>query len=227
MINGIDQKDAWLQLKWGRFSASEIHKLLSKGRGNEMFGSGAITYIEQVARQAYTLFNDDENAETYAMKMGKAKEAEAFTHYSRLIGFTGLEYYGESNPIFKEYCPESGCSPDCIAFKPDGTVSFGAEFKNPASKAHWSYLRNIKDQWDLRKECEEYYAQIQFTLMCYDAELWHFVSYNEYYPFKDRMLIIEVKPDKNYQTNLKIRLDMGKKKKAEFLEEMKNRHKLT
>ena len=49
MIDAIDLKDEWLLARRGRFTASEIGKLLSKGKGAEMFGTGALTYIRKKA----------------------------------------------------------------------------------------------------------------------------------------------------------------------------------
>lgn len=224
MIGDIESAtEAWLQNKWGKFSASQIFHLMTPGKGNEIFSPGGITYIEHVAREAYTLFNNEESVESFAMKMGKVREPQSFAFLRRLIGFDKMEYYGGSNPLFQEYCPDSGASPDCLALLPDGNASFGAELKNPTGKTHMHYLRTLKDQFDLLKQSEEYYAQVQFNLMVFKCDLWLWSSHNEYFPFKDRMLILECKSDKNYQRNLDIRLKMAVKKKYQIIEELKNR----
>lgn len=214
--------DAWRRKKWGRFSASQIFHLMIPGKG-EVFSPGGVTYIEQVAREAYTTYNEEDSVETYAMRMGKIKEAQAYAHLRRLLGFDGLQYHGGNDPVFDLYCPDSGVSPDCRAVLPDGTVSFGAEIKCPTGKIHMFYLRNIKDQWDLKKISEEYYAQVQKALLKYKCDHWLWTSYNEYFPFKDQQLLIEVKADKPYIQNMDVRLKMAIKKKYEIIEEMKNR----
>ena len=99
----LETKDSWLLEKWGMFSGSEIYKLFSKGVGTNLFGKGALTYINKVARQAYTSFNDRDSIETYDMKMGKVNESQAFGHLYKLLGFNGLEYHGDSNPVLKKY----------------------------------------------------------------------------------------------------------------------------
>lgn len=223
-ITDTTAQDQWLLEKWGCFSASEMHKLLSKGVG-EMFGAGAKTYIEEVAIESYTMFNMDENVETYSMKMGKVNEAQSFAYYKILLGFEGLEYFGDNNPIFKRYCEDSGCSPDCLATKPDGTVSFGSEFKNNQRKQHFRDLRLINDCLDLKKCHEDDYTQCQFSMMCFKTDLWHWCSYNEYFPAKDKMLIIEVKEDKQFQDNLYVRLLMAKKIKHRIIEQRNNDYK--
>lgn len=224
-IDDATAEEAWKVKKWGKFSASEID-VLSVQPKNGVFSDGAMTYIEDVAREAYTIFNDDDNVETYAMKKGKMKESQSYGHYRRLMGdFAGLEYFGGGNPYFEQYCADSGASPDCVAWinKAEKIASFGAELKNPNAKTHWEYLRTIKDQIDLKMSNRKYYGQVQFNMMTFKVDLWHWCSYNEYFPFKDQMLILEVKADKVYQSNLAIRLKMAVKKKWELIEEMKSR----
>lgn len=214
-------EEKWKLQRKGRFTASEIHKLLSKGAGSEMFGKGARTYIQQIAVDHYTGF-EDRDIMTYDMKMGKIREPEAYAHHCKLLGFE-LQYFGGGTPVFIEYGPDAGCSPDALAINSNGLISFGADYKCPARDTHWDYLMNIKNQKDLQVFCPDYYAQQQFTLMCCKCDLYHWVSYNEYFPFDDRMLIIEVKPDKPYQANLDIRLKMAIKERNRLIEELKNR----
>lgn len=224
-VDDASAEELWKREKWGMYSASEIDVLAVPGKAG-VFSDGANTYIEDVAREAYTLFNDDDNIETWSMRKGKMKEAQSFGHYRRLLGdFDRLEYFGGGNPYFEKYCADSGASPDCLAWidKPSKKASFGTEFKNPNAKTHWEYLRTIKDQTDLKMANRKYFGQCQFGMMTFKTDLWHWCSYNEYFPFKDQMLIIEVKADKAYQSNLSIRLKMAVKKKWELIEEMKNR----
>lgn len=215
--------ELWKRKKWGKFSASQEYHLMVPGKNGEVFSTGGLTYIENVAREAYTNYNEEEMVESYAMKMGKIREPQSYGHLRRLLGFDGLQYYGGDNPVFDLYCPDSGVSPDCKAILPDGTVSFGAELKNPTGKTHMFYLRNIKDQWDLKKISDEYYAQVQKALLTYKCDHWLWTSHNEYFPFKDQMLIIEVKADKQYLQNMDVRIKMAVKKKYEIMEELRNR----
>jgi hypothetical protein len=213
--------EGWLKKKWGRFSASQIFHLMVQGKGGEVFSPGGLTYIESVAREAYTIFNTEETPESFHMKMGKVREPASFARLRQTLRCDVLEYHGGDNPVFDLYTEDSGVSPDCKAPMPDGTVSFGAELKNPTGKTHMFYLRNIKDQFDLKKISEEYYAQVQKTLLTYKCDHWLWTSNNEFFPPKDQMIIIEVKADKQYQQNMDIRLKMATKKKYEIIEELK------
>jgi hypothetical protein len=226
-VGAQDPEVLWRMLKWGKFSASEINDLMLPGKGTT-FSEGGETYIERVAREGYTLFNDSENSESRAMQNGKKKEPEAFGYYYRLLGCPPqMEYFGGSNPYFELYNEESGASPDSLMWidKSVKSVSFGTEFKCPSSKLHWKYLTKVKDQWDLKTIDPQYYGQCQFGMMVFKTNLWHWVSYNEYYPPESRIHIIEVSADEKYQRDLDVRLKMAISKKNGIIKEMRERFK--
>ena len=229
MENTFDNsaEEKWLMDKWGMFGASDMHKLLAKGVGTNMFGVGAMTHIKKIARQAYTLFNTQDNAETYAMKMGKILEPQSFAHVYRLLGVTDIEYYGSASPIFirhqKEFNKDAGCSPDAL-YKKEDKVIFGIELKNPNGDTHWDYLSEISNQKDLEKVCKDHYTQCQFSMACTNSDLWLWCSYNEFYPDKDKALIIEVRPDESFMENLNARVSAAIIKKYELIEERKNKN---
>lgn len=217
-------EEQWKLLKLGKFGASNNYKLMMPGK-DSMFSKTGLTYIKETACDAYTKF-EDRDVQTYSMMMGKIREPEAYAFLSRLLGFEGLTYYGDGNPLwqpYKAFPDDAGGSPDAVAYAPDGGVSFGAEFKCPDRDTHWDYLTEIKDMWDLRKVSEAYYCQCQKLMHVFECDLWLWCSFSEYYPVKDRMLIIEVKKDKKYSDNLSVRLPMAIKKKHELIEELKNR----
>lgn len=221
-----EAEEKWLMQKWGKFGASDMYKLWSKGKG-EMFGAGAKTLIKKVARQAYTLFNTEDSVETYSMKMGKVNEPQSFGYVYKLLGIKELEYYGSNNPIFvnhhkNEFKADTGCSPDGAAKRKDGIISFGVELKNNKGDTHWDSLNEIKTQKDLLAANKDDYTQCQFSMACCNTDLWLWVSYNEYFPEKHKALIIEVTPDEEFMEQLDERIVAAIKKKYELIDEMKN-----
>lgn len=205
----------WKMARWGKFTASEIYHLCigkpeTKKSAAKMFGDGAITYIKRVAREAYTLYNDRDSTETKPMKNGNADEPQAYAHLIRLTRRTELEYCGVDNKIFKQYCPNSGASPDSIALKPDGTAYYGAEIKCKTGDVHMDHLFEIGDRADLLRVHEfKFWCQCNFSMMCFECPYWLFTYYNEFFPFASRMKIIEVKEDKVFQSDLAIRLNQA------------------
>lgn len=223
--SGAENKvEAWKRKKWGCYSGSQIFHLMVPGK-ETLFSPGGITYIESIAREGYTAFNEEESVESYAMKMGKVREPQSFAFLQKMLGFDGMEYYGGDNPYFHKYCKDSGVSPDAVAWKDKkaGIASFGAELKNPTGKVHMHYLRTIKDHLDLKKQSSEYYNQCQMSCLAFNTDHWLWCSHNEFFPFKDRMLIIEIPAEKNHQTSMSMRIKMAVKNKYEIIEELKNR----
>lgn len=218
MIDSIDSKDRWLLARRGRFTASEIGKLLSVGKGTEMFGTGALTYIRQKAIEKMTVvWERYELEEVKSLLHGKVHEQPAFEHYKKVTGYYAMRYFGSEEPVFLEFDENSGGSPDGLMG--EGTIIHrGLEMKCPKnSDVHLDYLE-FKDQWDLRNYNMSYYAQIQFLLMITKAPVWDFCSFDDrFIAPKLKSKVIEVLPDKKFQDNLEIRIKMAVKKRDELI----------
>lgn len=202
----------WKLARWGKFTASEIYHIAKSKPATtkspaKMFNDGGVKYIKQVAREAHTRYNDRDSVETRSMKNGNSDEPQAFAHLVRLTGRTELEYCGVDNKIFKQYCPNSGASPDAIALREDGTAYYGAEIKCKTGDVHMEHLFEIGDREDLLKQHEfKFWAQCQFSMMSFKSPYWLFSYYNEFFKFNTMMKIIEVKEDKIFQSDLALRL---------------------
>lgn len=221
MIEQIDAKDKWFLARHGRFTASEIGKLLSKGNGTEMFGKGALTYIREKAIEKMTVLHErPELDEVKSLLHGKAHEFPAYQSYVMATGNYSMRYFGTDEPLFLSYDDNSGGSPDGIMGK-DTTIHLGLEVKCPKnSNVHFDYL-HFKDQWDLREYNSDYYAQIQFLMMITKAPMFHFCSFDDrFIDPKKKIKIIEVSPDKKFQDNLDVRLKMAVKMRDSIIAEL-------
>lgn len=210
----------WLKERWGCFTGSEIDRLL---------GSGFDKYVDEVACQAYTEFEENTFEGNWAMREGKKNEPLAFQFHQKIIqaNFGDLvraEYYGDATPLFKKYNDHSGASADSIIYKADSTPYIAGEYKCPTRDVHFWRLRNLKDHIDLKKAHPNYYGQLQFNMMCWNVDLSHWCSFNDkFIALSDKMVLIEVPADKNYQMNLKAKLSMAIKRKLVIISEMQNR----
>lgn len=155
----------------GRFTASEIHKLMPGKNGK--VGTGAMTYI--LTKAAELLTNSvKEEVNFKQAEYAHATEPYAVAHYEAVTGHKGV-HYGASNPKFFEHGKYAGCSPDWESL----TLKHGAEIKTPFNSTE--HLRHfmLRSPDELREYKPEYYHQIQHQLYVRGFESWDFVSYDD------------------------------------------------
>jgi hypothetical protein len=245
MIDTLESIDQYRLVKLGKFSASEINKLFVSGRRDmtdaelmaekakggkrktvdTYFGDTAISYIRKTAKNHYLgKTNEDEDIETKAMRIGKMKEPEAFRYYASIMPSEyGYIHYGETNPVFKPhplFPNDAGCTSDCVATGPFG-AAWVTDFKCPTSNTHFSYLLDIKDGNSLKEYCFDYWAQGQMNMICHDTHIFHWVSYHEDFEPRNRLHIIELERDKDFERELTERLAEAIKIKYEILQNLK------
>lgn len=218
----MDKVDQWHLARWGRFTASEIYKLLSSGKGDAMFGDGAWTYIKEKALQMVTrMWERPELDEVKSLLHGKAHEYPAYAEYVRQTRNDSVIYMGDENPMFIPHPilgDEFGGTPDCAIITDDGTIPFGVEIKCPKNPMYHFDRLDWKDQLDVLSNYPLVYAQIQSLLMITGASEWHFVSYDDRQISRTHKIkIIPILPDKNFQSKLTIRLKQAIKEKYKII----------
>lgn len=135
----------------GNFTSSEIYKLMSSGRGNEMFGKGALTYIREkkIERKLGRSFNDAGSAKP--LIWGKFMESMAFDLLSLEYNLTS-----QDTIIHPEYNFWSG--------SPDGTTKDKVfDIKCPFTVKSFASFAECKDIDDVRNVTdsgENYYWQL-------------------------------------------------------------------
>lgn len=216
----------WMESRLGKFTASEIHKLLASGRRDmteeeqlvenaaaklekrkprkttdTLFGSGAFTYIHsRIAEYLTQMAVSDFNSE--AMAHGNIFEKDAAVKYVKRTGHR-IEYLGGENPMFLEYGDFAGGSPD--AFVNDDGL---AEFKCPFNSTHHIEYLLLNSAQELKNEKPEYYAQIQMNLLVSNRNWCDFVSYDSRMLDEDlQMKILRIPRDKEMIEDIKIRIE--------------------
>ncbi|MGM0613916.1 MAG: lambda exonuclease family protein [Bacteroidota bacterium] len=167
----------WYEEKAGRFSASEISKLMgAKGLGKT--GESYITekVTELLGVEIDTFVNT-------AMEYGTDTEPYAREYYEIAQGVK-VEQKGFLIP---EWCNDAGCSPDGIV---DG---YGVEFKCPYNPVNHTKNLMLQNQNELKKSHPEYYWQVMMCMAVTGFDMWHFVSFNPLFTGKNRMIILPVK----------------------------------
>lgn len=196
----------WKSERLGKFSASEIGKLMVKGRGKDQyFGDGAVTYIESRAAE---IFNQEPVSDLEGMKAiewGNQHEGQAAFLFAEKKGVE-VKYFGKENPKFYPYEPVkqwAGGSPDGII--PVEKSVF--EIKCPEVSTHHIKYWRMKCGEDLKDVKPLYYAQLQFNMMCTGFKIGYFISYDPRPLSREVQLkILEVPYDAAYCKELDERL---------------------
>lgn len=218
----IDPVDKWHLERWHRFTSSENYKLLTGVKPNQLWSVGSWTYIEQKAVNAITRMQErPEMEEVKSLLWGKAHEYPAYEAYVRETRNTSMTYMGTEQPIFLVYEPmadESGGTPDAANITASNKIDVGLEIKCPKNSIE--HFRRLKwtSQWDIKENYPLVYCQMQHLLMITGAYEWHFESFDDRQLYKKhKTKIIVVTPDKKFQDNLHVRLEMAIKEKYKML----------
>jgi len=178
----LQRTESWLKDRYGKFTASEIIKLL----GIKALGETGKTYaIEKAIEELYGEF--EERFISYDMQNGIDTEPLAFAKFKEL---KGLEFLEVEKCGFFTFEKHAGASPD-------GLVSDNAilEIKCPKSTTFFKLV--AKNEIDAK-----YYAQMQMQMLCTNRDKAYFFNYlvhdgTEYYHEiiveRDEVLIDKIK----------------------------------
>lgn len=179
-------REKWLKQRQGKFTASNIHKLLTCENKIEL-PKGAMSYIEEVAIEILTDGQSREDFTSQAMQHGQQTELKAIARFEKETGFlcynTGEEQeFIQCNELF---AGKFGGTPDGL-FAPSGLI----EIKCPNPKTHFFNLQNLKSAEDLKKHYPAYYWQIQANLFIAARTKGFFISFDD--RFTDKNLQIKI-----------------------------------
>jgi hypothetical protein len=163
--------DEWLNIRKGKFTGSEIWKLMTEPRSkSELFSETAKTYILEKIAEENSIDSHDNGFTTMAMQWGIDNEPVAKRHYERLTGSSIMEVGFIQLEDFENECGGS----------PDGLVDYRKiiEIKCPYSQAN--HIKHILvSEENFKSELKEYYWQMQFYMGCYDeVEECDFISFD-------------------------------------------------
>lgn len=177
-------KEEWSSERVGRFTASNISKLLkTRTVKNLDFGDGAMTYIREKIHEAMT-GQAKFTPTTFAMQRGLDLEPNAIKRFSEVKKME-VEYFGTANPKFFVYNEFAGSSPDGL------TEKAVIETKCLDSK-HLEYLSISKgvdfrtgepytgtmNEW-LKDYDFDYYCQIEMNMFVCDKKHAYMVCYDD------------------------------------------------
>ena len=238
IADGAEQRSAtWFELRLGKFTASEIHKLMGMGKrkmtdkelanrpigprgglldksttveDDNVLSAGAITYIEQKIAELWTGQQGGEFS-SLATSWGEENEGYAREAFENLKGVK-ISLNGHS--VWEEQPEEAGGSSDGFVDGEDAII----EIKNPFNSAnHVKYCR-MKSPTDLP---DEYFYQCHANMLFTGKSKCYFISYdirvkNE----KNRLFVMEIAADTAVQERIKNKLRVAIKEKQRLLSDL-------
>lgn len=201
----IGKVESWQGERLGKITASEVWKIMKSGRGKEeYFSQTALSYIHEKMAELLTGEGTCEQFSSKAIEWGKDNEAQAVWSLAEKL-CESMEYYGGQCPRFFPYNAYSGASPDAL------TKTHLIEIKCPySSRIHLEHLLGALEEdpaeW-LKKHRFEYYAQVQFGMLCTEKEKGLFVSYDpRMIQERQKLVLIEVSKEEAFTQELLERL---------------------
>jgi hypothetical protein len=215
--------DAWLEQRKGKFTASEIHRLMgikALGKTGESYIMEAVT--EELGGTIPPVFSK-------AMEHGTITEPFAKEHYMKAFQCT----ITDQPFIIAAWCDQAGCSPD--GFIVDGTVEIlgketpysneGIEIKAPYDPTNHIKHLMLATPEELKDQKPEYYWQVMMSMAVTGLKMWNFVSYHDDFTGKLRMSVLPIPANEADITLLKSRIWEAVKIKNEIIDKIKARLK--
>jgi exodeoxyribonuclease (lambda-induced) len=203
-MNDQQRTYLWGQERIGKFTASEIYKLMGKPKKG-FFTDTALSYI--MDKVAEIIKGECEmSPDTYATVWGIEHEPEALSWYEKLSG-SKVELVG-----FVPYNENSGASPDSLVGL-DGMV----EVKCPyATRNH---LNNclLRSSEDFKNHKPEHYWQMMMGMMSAGREWCHFISYDPRLPLSCGYYQFTLFADENEFKLLQDKISLAVEKRDELL----------
>jgi len=171
-------RQAWLQQRLGKFTASEFYRLLTYPNKAEL-PAGGITYATE---KAVELLTDTVKSSfvNEAMQWGLDHEMDAIRAFERAANISITATGTEQAFITKG---------DAVGGTPDGLIGDGSgiEIKCPNSITHLKY-RQLRTMAALKTTCPNHYWQIQGLMYITERTHRHFVSYDPRYTDPQKQL---------------------------------------
>ena len=175
----MTNRDQWIQDRCGKLTASEIYKIMGKGKTKDQyFGQVAESYMLQKVGEILTLEpNNGGRVNISSLEWGNHYESEAATKFQERYDLLSLQYFGVSNPKFYSYNEYCGGSPDGVFEAASGDAGI-IEIKCPYnSTEHVKHLL-VTDASALLDIAPEYYWQMIANMLFTETRIGYFISYD-------------------------------------------------
>ena len=178
LIHNIEQgTEEWLQLRLGKFTASEFHTLMGSSSTKKAI------LLKKAAERITGKRSDSDSFSNIHTERGKELEVEARELYSV------VQTLDVDEVVFVEMSETVGCSPDGLI-----GLDGGVEIKCKDNHTHLYAVINNYVEPQHRTQCH-------FNMMVTDTKWWDYVLYNR--NFDNPLHIIRIERDEIYINNIK------------------------
>lgn len=199
----------WLEQRRGRFTSSEIWKLMTDPKSKSAeFSETALTYIYEKVGERLTGY-DSGHFDNEATTWGHTQEPNARMWYTRLQNVE-VEETG-----FVEYDEFLGGSPDGLVGE-DGLIEIKCPFK---SSVHISHVL-IKDEPDFKKEFKNHYWQVKCNILVTGRKWCDFVSYDPRLNHDKGLFVFRVYLIDEEKAEILSRVEKASKKLVELINQI-------
>ena len=199
ITNAAQHTDDWYKARLGYFTGSEIGNLFVNGKGGQMFGETALSYINKVAEERminpqvledeylFGQYKDIYYASSKAMDWGTEQEQYARIKYGKETHYHVIEVGSIRHKTISHFAS----SPDgYIDDDKDGKGCL--EIKCLSGGNYMKYI-GMKGNDDLRRINPKYFYQCEAHMACTDSSWCDFAIYNPFMVVP--ILITRIKPD--------------------------------
>ena len=196
----------WDKARLGRFTSSEIYKLMSTPRNKaKLLSDGAESYVYAKIAEELTGF-EHTVYKGIAVEHGEEYEPAACAEFERLTGV-------KVTPVgFIPYLSYAGGSPDGLIGE-DALI----EIKCPFNSAnHVEYL-SLNSSADLFACSPDYWYQIQANLLFTARSTAYFITFSPYVPAPLHIGWIKIEADLEAQARIVAKLELALRMKTELV----------
>lgn len=205
------KREEWFKSRLGKFTSSDLGKLMTYENKINELPKGALTYVEEKALEILTEGQSVKRFSNDSMDRGNEKELEAVAVFEQKYGVKC--YATGENQEFVELCSYFGGTPDGLI-----DVDDMIEVKCPDCKTHAFRVKKIKNQQDFKEHEKDYYWQIQGNFLATGRKKCYFIDYDDRFTKKELQLhVVEIHRNEEDIQKIKTRLKMAEKQKQIFL----------
>lgn len=208
----VDQgTEEWHKLRLGRFTSSEIHKLITEPKAVKDKEAGRLgeTGYGYVNDRVAEIMTGQAKQQGYAFPLVYGKETEPVA-IEAFVDKTGFKW---ESCGFYPYTDHAGGSPDGIINEEDIL-----EVKCPYDSGKQVEYLMLNDQFDLMRFNKDYYWQCQANLLFTGMKQCHFVCFDpRMIEEKNRLQHIIIKPNNEHHDLLIKKIEVAVKEKLSIL----------